>query len=459
MIRRLGCLLLLSLMTVEVPLQAQLELIVVDDTSFDIVADGNCTLPEAVQTANTGVASDACSLPPVGVEPQIQVDLPAPIVFTYPLALVADVEIFGSGIADQTFECPVGCLIVFVGYDLTLRDLGMVGDPSASPLALDGDNFVTLERVTLGGGDSIVVPATSTLDVEESILVGFESDRPEARGPSAEHLGGALEVLGTLQMFDSTMANNRVFGPDSSRAEEPTLAGGGAIACDGGSVTIFRSTVSGNEAEGDTAFGGGLFLRDCGAAIVESTIVGNQTDAASSDPFTGAGIRAEGSTSLTLFRNVIGGNIAMLGSGGLVDSEVSVDAGVPAAVTTGNFVRDYAGAFTTFAAGTPNAAGDFVGSTTFPLDLEMGPLQENGGPTPTHLPLVTSTSWIVDRVVCSAVRDQRGFDNGSGGRALDTGIHEDPATPCDIGAVEAWIGNEAPLFVDGFESGDTAAWQ
>ena len=81
------------------------------------------------------------------------------------------------------------------------------------------------------------------------------------------------------------------------------------------------------------------------------------------------------------------------------------------------------------------------------IDPLLGPLVDNGGPTPTHLPLDGSPAVDMGHPSSYPETDQRGFP-----RPRDGDL--DGEAVCDIGAVE--IGWQ--LFADGFESGDTSAW-
>ncbi len=87
------------------------------------------------------------------------------------------------------------------------------------------------------------------------------------------------------------------------------------------------------------------------------------------------------------------------------------------------------------------ALGDLVDT-----DPQLGPMQHNGGPTPTRAPLPGSPLIDAGEADCGLTIDQRGiqrpFDGDRDGTAL-----------CDIGAVE-YDG----IFYDGFVYGDTTAW-
>jgi hypothetical protein len=112
-----------------------------------------------------------------------------------------------------------------------------------------------------------------------------------------------------------------------------------------------------------------------------------------------------------------------------------------------------------FPPGQPNLNGDQVGTAAAPIDPVLTLLDDQGGPTLTHLPLPASPA--IDQGSCpAAAADQRGY--GSGGTLMR--IVDDPGVPdlgdgCDVGAVEAGALDLTDLvFADGFESGGTGSW-
>src|SRR5262249_45837802 len=81
--------------------------------------------------------------------------------------------------------------------------------------------------------------------------------------------------------------------------------------------------------------------------------------------------------------------------------------------------------------------GDLVGTSLSPLDPKLGPLQNNGGPTQTMMPLPVSP--VVDAGDNSAapLTDQRGFRRIAHGPFLLGILGRVPGPPViDIGAVE-----------------------
>src|SRR5262249_30093440 len=86
--------------------------------------------------------------------------------------------------------------------------------------------------------------------------------------------------------------------------------------------------------------------------------------------------------------------------------------------------------------------GDQVGTASAPLDSELGPLQDNGGPTLTQLPLTGSPLIDAGDNTFAPATDQRYFtrivneviDIG----AVETGASEDDATWTGDGGDDDW---------------------
>jgi hypothetical protein len=189
--------------------------------------------------------------------------------------------------------------------------------------------------------------------------------------------GGIYNTFGTLVVDRSTIAGNR-----------GDTRGGGVLVA-GGAVTIRNSTITGNSA----TLGGGIFSYDFARLVVEnSTIAGNGG---------GGGVRAFGPRAT--IRDSI---VAEHGAGGDCDG--------PLTSLGHNLDGDGSCGF--------DRASDLP--ATPPM---LGPLQDNGGPTLTRVPLAGSP--VIDRGWCDPGTDQRGVP-----RPLDG--NRDGLWVCDIGAVE-----------------------
>jgi predicted outer membrane repeat protein len=252
--------------------------------------------------------------------------------------------------------------------------------------------------------------------------------------------GGGIAVFsGTLSVIDSTVADNRVI----------TNNGGGIEAYATRDLLVLRSTLSGNRAG---LHGGGLQLVGGGsypARIESSTIVGNIADQDASDDGLGGGIDVAGPIVLTLHNTIVAGNDAWVTTETRCrDIDVRLNASL--ASDGYNWIGTNACISTVFATGLPNAALDFVGNDADLLDPQLGPLVDNGGPTPTRLP--DPQSPLLDQGSCvDEGADQRGVHNSATGpRAIDIADIADLHDGCDIGSVERSVEFD-PIFQDGFE--------
>ena len=197
--------------------------------------------------------------------------------------------------------------------------------------------------------------------------------------------GGIHNVGGTLTLIRSTVSGNRA------------LDRGGGILSDGRSakLTLKNSTVSGNTAD----VGGGI--HSTGAlSLANSTIVKNHSE-------TGGGVYQDGPTA-SLINTIIAGNVASNGA----------DCSGDFASLGHNLVGD--GLACEFRA----ATGDQVGFQ-FGVDPQLGPLQDNGGPTETHALLSGSPAIDAGDDGAAPSTDQRGVVRPQGS-ASDVGSYESP---------------------------------
>ncbi|MBK9092075.1 MAG: hypothetical protein IPM84_04725 [Anaerolineae bacterium] len=197
---------------------------------------------------------------------------------------------------------------------------------------------------------------------------------------SASDRGGGIKNSGILYVFDSTLSDNR------SR-------GGGGILNEGGTVTVSNSTFSGNSVMEFSGFGGGI-LNDGGTmGVINSTFSGNGAYFNC-----GGGISNNGTLTL---KNTI---VANSPRGDNCDSV--------------NSITDGGGNLSFGDSTCPGINGD----------PQLGPLQDNGGPTYT-MALGAGSAAIdaANDATCAAAPisglDQRGV-------ARPQGAH------CDIGAFE-----------------------
>ena len=354
-------------------------------------SDGDCSLREAIRAANTNLAVDAC---------------PA-----------------GSATGEDTigFALDSSATTITVGSRLHVTR-------GAAGLVIDGGQAADL--TVSGGGTSGVFEIGSGAKVAmEGITI---SD-----GFASRSAGGAIDNLGTLALTDSTVSGN-------------TAEYGGGILNDG-DLTLVNSTVSGNTA---AQSGGGIAnFNDPGdtAKIENSTIAGNTASGGTGGGILGTGgpMVIENSTVTDNADSASSGPCALDGRCGAVVNASSVE--VRSTIISGNDGADVynAGEITSGGynlIGSVPRAGTAIGGFDATADRvgisnpELGPLEDNGGPTLTNLPLTGSPA--IDRGNSfGATADQRGtprpkdyafYNNAQGGDGSDVGAVELVTKPVDV---------------------------
>ena len=260
--------------------------------------------------------------------------------------------------------------------------------------------------------------------------------------------GGGIDNGGTLTVTDSTVSDNNslYFGggiwntgiltvTGSTLSGNTTAAFGGGIDNNGGTLTVTGSTLSGNSAG---AQAGGIKTDRGTVTITNSTLSGNSATLAGS---IGGGIESYLSATTvvdsTLSGNgaASGGNIQYqsgtldVGATILADSTSGGDCSGPITDEGYNMADDASCGF--------SATGSTNSSPT--LDADLGPLQNNGGPTDTMALLAGSPA--IDQVtsgsgLCPAT-DQRGAPR---------------TTPCDIGAYDTDWGPAVAIDIEGTQT-------
>jgi len=247
----------------------------------------------------------------------------------------------------------VGGGILSSGENLTLENCNVTTNTSAfgAGIAVFSPGFLTLT-------DCQVTKNTATSN-SGGIAAGAGADitRSTISGNTANN-GGGIYVIPRLTLIDSTVSGNKA-----------TVGAGGGIDIETGGVDVSlirNSTISGNTAA--TSGGGislGLFYTFAGTLRSENSTVT-------------ANIATGGS----------GGGIARLVGVGLISLEssiVSKNSNVPAPdiFTTGKVEYKTSSIFSINGITT---LSDFGGNRPIGEDPQLGPLQNNGGPTLTHLP-------------------------------------------------------------------------
>lgn len=190
-----------------------------------------------------------------------------------------------------------------------------------------------------------------------------------------------------------------------------TAATGGGVCVDSNNptsnilLTMLHTTISGNTATAAGSDGGGGFALTFVAGsfsvqgdVIHCTITNNNAPNGS-----GGGIFKTGSTGVDLGQCILAGNTSPTGPDGY-----SSNAGNPIDLDLGTGIRanvvgnDSGGPFS-------NYFDSLVGTGANPISANLGALQNNGGPTPTHLPQADSPVINYAPPNGAFRLDQRGF--------------------------------------------------
>lgn len=181
-------------------------------------------------------------------------------------------------------------------------------------------------------------------------------------GASAE--GGALFAFNSAVTIRSSTI--------SSGFTQGTNAFGAGIRIRYGNLFVFNSTIAYNFSYTDG--GGGISLRHADLLMVNSTVSGNNAQPTSVNG--GGGIFA-GYGSVSLFNSIIAGNT------NATAPDLAQSAFFPGELNINNSLIGNNLGTNLVPSATPNAQGNIIGTNAAPIDPVLGPLQSNGGPTPT----------------------------------------------------------------------------
>ena len=446
--------------------------IAVFNGEVNVVANGKCSLREAIINANNGNQTHAdCAAGSVGAD---TIDLPANGTFLikngyatvyYSLTglptITDDLIIQGNGamierdVATKFRLMAVNTGVVLEIHQATLSNGHSTGDGGAiysnngdvrlhdstisgnaaddegggihqygnASQAADGaivveDSTFRANEATQGG--AITVRGDffdkSAVDIDTSLFEGNQggaiySDGGNVSVTASTFAGNSANVGGAISAFESDLAIS-----GSTLSDNSATVRGGGIWGDTAGITIVNSTMSGNSA---LSSGGGIYTQGFALTVLNSTITENEA------ALRGGGIHAY-STNLTLERSLISGNAAP------ESPEVYGDNLDSANVNKQNL---FGHSGNSGVVGFTPGATDIVPAVSLPAILNSAPA-DNGGPTKTHALVANSPALdAAPKTACNAAPiggvDQRGLPrnaNGKGGNSTQE---------CDIGAFEA----------------------
>lgn len=249
--------------------------ITVTGTGSTIAVDGACTLPEAVQAANTNTAVNECAAGS---------------------AAETDIITFsggGIGTIQLGDELMIDTALTIAGpEDNTAVKIQSAASRCFNIQPPDAVN-VTLSNLTIENctttifGGAIILNGAGSLTVNNSIIQNNQS----GRGGAINNNAGILTLNDSIITGNSSTAGDQIGGGistggsasattinTSTISNNTATLGGGGIYHGGGTLTVNRSTISGNNAPGGTGDGGGISIEPGRTAtIVNSTISGNST--------------------------------------------------------------------------------------------------------------------------------------------------------------------------------------
>lgn len=263
-------------------------------------------------------------------------------------------------------------------------------DNIGGTLAVDASTIMDAHLQNEGNGTTTIV--SSTLDGSLDYgLVNTSGDVLLQNDYVYNNSTGGILNQGTLTVLASTIDSNGGSGQD------------GGIDTASGSATIINSTISNNTGNN---LSGGISTGNYAVSITNCTTYGNL----------GPGIYSTGN--VTLYNTIAARNDSGYYSHGTYFSNGVDDYDIVGSITSLGHNLIAAGNN-----GSGYRTSDLVGTTAVPLDPKLGPLQNNGGSTPTMALLPGSPALDAGGDANAPTTDQRGVARPQG-------------THVDIGAFE-----------------------
>jgi hypothetical protein len=345
-------------------------------------------------------------------------------------------------VSDCTFSGNYDTTII-TGGSATVSDSTFSGNGEG---AIANGGNLTVNNCNLSGNHSTAITNSQfgTLAVNNCTI----SD-------NSGNSGGGVANNGNLTISNSTISGNRsIGGPASSFLGTTGLGGstsrfapagigvGGGIYMGGGTLTINSSTIADNKAEGGSSagldlsglagngYGGGLYIVG-GTVTINNSILAGNLASGGGGYYPGAGYGGG-------IDNAVGAGALQMHDTILADNTADVGADLYGSVTSlGHNLF-----------GNTTGGSGFAASDLLNVNPQLGPLQNNGGPTQTMALLSGSPAIDAGDNSNAPAYDQRGpgFPRIVGGTI-------------DIGAFEVQNGSStqaASLVVSGFPSTVTA---
>jgi hypothetical protein len=349
----------------------------------------------------------------------------------------------GSVVVNTSILSQNGAPAIYNAGSLTVSNSTL----SANYDAIYNIGSVTVSNSTFSANNGGAIDNEGSAIVTDSTFSGNSVDN------STDHtdgLGGAISNSGNLTINNSILSGNKAIGgwPTGTGTwggyytVSPAYNGmGGGIYMAGGTLSINSSTLADNQAIGGSTvgsgssagngYGGGLYIAGGTVSINNSTLADNQAVGGTSNWSPGLGdgggiYNAAGSSALQVHDVILANNTA--------DTAADLDGSLTSQGY--NLI------------GTTNGGSGFASSDLLNVNPQLGPLQDNGGPTQTMALLDGSPAIDAGDNTDAPAYDQR----GPGFARIVNGT-------IDIGAFEVQSGSSSQassLAVAGFPSVSTA---
>ena len=397
---------------------------------------------------------------------------------------INDLSIFGPGAAALTIDGNGDRVFAHGDFQiglgtLAISDLTIANGNYTHGLAscIDSSGNVALRRAVVtgceaSGGGPLTFGGAVTAAYLEMASSTISDSHSSAAGDNVA-IGGGAYVSGDATLLDSTISGNTVLAETPGDGTYYLSAGGGLYVR--GGLTLSRSVLSHNAVYVPSftyGWGGGIFVRadtdveastfngnfaTLGGGLYKAVfshygdpgttlVVGNSTFA---NNYASMGAGLASARPATITSSTLSANFGSSGAGG-VWVKAEADLVLQSSIVARNRTGDYYGLYCDLIArGGVTGANNLViiaGDTTvlpldtIALDPMLGPLADNGGPTPTALLYRGSPTLDAGANPAAFADDQRGpgFDRVIGAAA-------------DIGALELQDSESELLFRDTFE--------
>jgi hypothetical protein len=291
----------------------------------------------------------------------------------------------------------------------------------------------TTADVANGGGIAIFdLGGTPTLTISNSVIDSCSATTVAA---------GIADGGGLYVSMQATITDTRITNCSAVEGATAVPGGGGMYYNSAETLSIQRSTF-------DTNTGGGLYVgASTSASLINNTISGNSG---------AAGLVISGAIVTLSFNTItantsVGGVQVLSGSATLIGSIVAANSPTQdIAGTASNGGSNLIGIQDAAMNFVNNSNGCKVGTVGSPLSPVLGPLQNNGGKTPTHALLLLSPARDSGGSVGVPTTDQREAQRDQG--IADMGSYEYGATPPNLGGPAGGEGDAA------CSAGEGASW-